>query len=98
MNYRSKYIIIDTGSYALPVVFSELATHADVARALGAQDILGAGFCYIQVCEIKYNDNDTGQEPRYVCYGESVSLKVKSRPEEDARILNKYLGVVHEDY
>jgi hypothetical protein len=29
-----------------------------------------------------------------VCYGESVGLKVKSREEEDARILNKYLGVI----
>lgn len=70
--------------FVAPVVFSELLTHADVASAIAPRgEVLGAGFCGI--------DNDI-----YFCYGESISLKVKSRGEADSKILNKYLGAVHE--
>jgi hypothetical protein len=62
-----------------PVVFSEMMQHADVARALGSE-VYGAGFCYI-------DDN------RYVCYGESISLKMKADPEKDSAKLNRLLGV-----
>lgn len=79
MYYKSKYIVTEDN---VPVVFSELApSHADVARALfPGLKIVGAGFCYIQ-------DN------RYVCYGESISLRVTSRDEQDSKVLNRYLGV-----
>ena len=82
MYFKSKYII---SSNDTPVVFAEVLTHADVARALfGSTPIKGAGFCYIK-------DN------RYVCYGESTSMRVKSREEQDAKLLNRYLGAVVED-
>lgn len=86
MYYKSKYVILNTTS-AIPVVFSELLTHADVVRSLtgNTKDVLGAGFCYIK---------QTEDGPRYVCYGESISLKVVSRNEKDEFILNKYLGLV----
>lgn len=80
MHWRSKYVVIDTGSFVLPIVFSDLATHADIARPWRGK-VLGAGFCYI---------NEKG---RYTCYGESTSLKVHSRGEEDDAILNRYLGI-----
>jgi hypothetical protein len=90
MSYKSKYVIIDTDLFAAPVVFSDLLQHADVVRSLAGKtsSAISAGFCYIKVVD---------GEPRYVCYGESISLGLKSRPEEDARILNKYLGVVHDE-
>lgn len=82
MYFKSKYIVSRDGT---PVVFAEVLTHADVARALfGNTPIIGAGFCYIK-------DN------RYVCYGESVSLRVISRGEQDAEMLNRYLGAVVDD-
>jgi hypothetical protein len=78
---KAKYIIIKQGNIEVPFVFSELNQHADVAYALGGvSNVVGAGFCAI--------DQD-----RYFCYGESISCKVKSRPEEDAKILNRLLGV-----
>lgn len=79
MMFKSKYIVTDTD---VPVVFSECApSHADVARALFPNAaIVGAGFCYIR-------------DDRYVCYGESISLRVKSRGEVDSDILNRYMGV-----
>lgn len=80
MYYKSKYIIVDTGMALAPVVFTELLTHADVARQIApGGEVLGAGFCYIE-------------KNQYVCYGESVSLQVKSRGTEDSKILNRFLG------
>lgn len=79
---KSKYIIVSLGGIEQPFVFSELSQHADVAFALcgDVRKVVGAGFCYIT-------------DDRYHCYGESISCKVKSRPEEDAKILNQLLGV-----
>jgi hypothetical protein len=81
MNYKSKYVILDTG-YITPIVFTDLLQHVDVANGIGGT-VIAAGFCYIQ-------------DGRYVCYGESVSLRVKTRGAEDEKILNKYLGVDYE--
>lgn len=85
MGLKSKYVIIKKGSFSLPFVFSELINHADVARALDTGGgVVGAGFCHI---------DKNGQ---YVCYGESISLRIKSGP-GDAAILNEFLGVVTVD-
>jgi len=69
------------GHMQVPVVFSDLLGHDEIARG---HTVVGAGFCYIE-------DN------HYVCHGESVSLKVKSRGDADALILNKFLGCLQED-
>jgi hypothetical protein len=82
MNYKSKYVIIMRGNILYPVVFTDLMGHNEIARS--NDEVVGAGFCCI---------NDEGH---YTCYGESVSLKVKSRGDEDARVLNKYLGVIYD--
>lgn len=74
---RSKYIVITQGKVELPIVFSELMQHIDVARSLGCR-VVGAGFCEIQ-------DN------QYVCYGESISLEIESRLLEDDVVLNRML-------
>jgi hypothetical protein len=44
MNYKSKYIIVDNKDGIIPVVFTELATHKDVARGFMPGSVLGAGF------------------------------------------------------
>jgi len=82
MIFKSKYIIVDSLAPELPIVFTELLTHSDVARSIGGK-VHGAGFCHIE-------------NNRYVCYGESVSLKVKSRGEADSKILNNLLGAGNE--
>lgn len=82
---KSKYIIIGDGN--IPVVFPELYEHRRVAIAMTDEPlsapgvIVGAGFCYIE-------DN------KYVCYGESISLHIKSRNEIDSKILNIKLGTI----
>ena len=75
---KSKYIII--GRDEMPIVFPEVLKHSDVARMMGGeQNVTGAGFCHII-------------DDKYVCYGESTSLNVKSRGQQDSRILNFLLG------
>ncbi len=81
--WKAKYIIHTDW---IPIVFPEIINHADMARNMGwkKEDIVGAGFVYV--------DDDS-----YNCYGESISLNVKSRCEEDEKILNRYLGGRQED-
>ena len=83
---KSKYIIADIGSCIVPIVFSELMAHNDMADSIRVtpERVLGAGFCYIE--------ND-----RYVCYGRSISLGINSREKVDSDFLNRYLGV-DQDY
>lgn len=84
MNYKSKYVIVKRGNLLYPIIFTDLMGHNEVVSS--HDEVVGAGFCYI-------NDSAT-----YTCYGESVSLKVKSRGDEDSAILNKFLGVTYDDY
>jgi hypothetical protein len=79
---KAKYIVIRQGHIEVPVVFSELHQHSVVASNISGSvsNVVGAGFCYI-------SDN------QYHCYGESASCNVKSRLEEDAKVLNRLLGV-----
>lgn len=73
----TKYIITEDN---LPVVFSDLQQHSNVAYALfPGKNIIGAGFV-----SVAYNGY-------YECYGESVSLKVQSRGDKDSDILNYHL-------
>lgn len=72
---RVKYIIIDDIS---PILFSEMETHAKVAAMAAGRPITSAGFCslfFVEEGHIAAN-----------VYGESVSLKLKSDPEDAALI------------
>ena len=82
--FKAKYILHHNGT---PVVFAETLTHVEVAiQIFGSKsDIIGAGFCYIQ-------------DDKYHCYGESISLGIKSGGEKDAVIVNRYLGCSNNDY
>lgn len=77
MSKQSKYIIVNTYGLEMPIVFNPVLQHKDVANGLRP---VSAGFCY-------RNDHPIGS---FSVYGESVSLGIKSRP-EDKGILEKYL-------
>lgn len=72
---RAKYIIVEKHGIEVPIVFCPILSHDRVA---GIRKVFGAGFCVIDDLN-KWN-----------VWGESISLKVKSRP-EDAEILNRLL-------
>ena len=81
----SKYICIDYPNKGeVIIIFSDMLVHRDMARsnAHSGCQILSAGFVM---------ENMTG---RLVCYGESESLEIKSRPEIDTALVNKMLGGV----
>jgi len=75
---KSKYIIFsDVHGMELPVIFSPLLQHGDI-KVKGFEPV-SAGFCYMF---------DADEKRCFTTFGQSVSLKLESRP-EDARILNK---------
>jgi len=79
--FRVKYIIVESMEIETPVVFNELIQHKTIA---GFQRVVGAGFCYVSI--------DSG---KWVCFGESVSLGVKSREKNDADILNHFIPLTN---
>jgi len=72
---RAKYIIVQDGGLELPVIFSPLLKHSEVA---GQRRIVAAGFCDISNNEV-------------ACWGKSVSLDIESRPEEDAKLIRRQI-------
>jgi hypothetical protein len=74
---KSKYIILKCSGLEVPLVFSPMLIHADVARG---KKVRSAGFC------------ELGPDGRWVVGGDSTSLKLSSRP-QDAAILNTHLEV-----
>ena len=79
-----KYILDDYGNFA---IFSDTNTHSDMARGFHFKPV-SAGFCTIAK---GYKTNEDGDEETIVnihCFGESVSLNLKSR-EEDEKIINE---------
>ena len=83
-----KYIIVEYMGCELPIIFSSIINHNDVAaghvgRAISGGTVLflgtneDAGGCYeSNVIEVK-------------CSGGSTSLKLKSRPEEDSKLIQQ---------
>lgn len=66
---KSKYIIVEEyGGLELPIVFSPLLEHANVARNFNK--VISAGFC-------SRNQNGT-----FSVFGKSIGLGISSRPED----------------
>jgi hypothetical protein len=78
---RTKYVIHK--EYG-PIILSQLAKHSDIIRP---EKCASAGFFWIDI------------DPKYeygmnvVCFGESISLKIKSRPEDAKQIKALILDV-----
>jgi hypothetical protein len=83
---KLKYVM---GAYG-PVIFPETYTHSDIAKGLDqfgriGSSIKSAGFLYIDWDE---------QEQRFSSkpHGESISLELKSDPENDKRVIDRILN------
>lgn len=76
-NREMKYIVFDTSLYETVIIFDEAMTHDEMAGRFNWK-VISAGF-------IKWNM--TGM----CCYGKSIGLDVKSRP-EDAELVNRLIG------
>lgn len=85
-----KYIITKetTDKPSLPYIFSEYIDHLTVAKKVcGDKDqVHSAGFCSPTVM------NNNTSILRWKCFGDSVSLDLKSNGLEDEDILNTFLN------
>ena len=73
---KMKYVIYENDGAKHYVVFDFSVDHSEMARRMGiGAKILSAGF-------VSFNDEGA------CCYGESVSLNMKSRGDIDSKIIN----------
>lgn len=79
-----KYII---DSYNNVILCSNTIIHSDVGRQMYGKAV-SAGFVRFE--DSSYLENQTTAH----CYGESISLELKSR-EEDSAIINTFLNLPH---
>jgi len=79
---KAKYVIIQHANMEVPIVFSPLLQHAEVA---GLSRVKSAGFCEL---------NAAG---KWVLSGRSDSLCLRPRP-QDMEILNAHLFSVQRQY
>ena len=84
--HRTKYITFARGSLEDIIVFSPFMQHKDVAKTvLAGAEILGAGFIDFSAT--------VGGEVSCECYGDSISLKIKSREEDNTIANDRLLGI-----
>jgi hypothetical protein len=81
MYLKQKYIITNNNEI---IVFSELLQHSAFAKF----NPVSAGF-------ISFGVNKEGN-PSCSCYGESISLGLKSNPEEDTKLAKRQLNMLDE--
>jgi len=80
-----KYIILNLAGHEYPVLFSYLLPHDIFGFSIDR--IISAGFFEAYGCE----EIDSGEIFCHT-FGESVSLSISSRKEEDSRIIKKFLS------
>ena len=79
-----KYIIIERNGLEVPILFADFEDHNKIAEALGGVNkITGAGFC-----QFISGDN---YKALVKCYGESFTLGIKSKPEDEI-LINRMLN------
>lgn len=85
MSDRAKYIVYECEGLDLALIFSNITNHSDMAQVVGKERVVGAGFVSILA---------TYQGDRKVsicCFGESTTLKIKSRGIHDATAVARTL-------
>jgi hypothetical protein len=73
-----KYVVVKTQlGLEIPILFPELINHSTVQKFGRDHESVSAGFCLF----------DGG---KWNAYGESMTLRLKSRPNEDSDLINQY--------
>jgi len=74
---NGKYIVIKTEYNEMPVLFPFIVKHNSL---VASNRIVSAGFWKLE-------------DGKFICYGESNSLQLKSRPEIDNELMNTYFNL-----
>ena len=77
---KLKYVVTNQGDFA---IFTALTNHNDIGFKLHGMPV-GAGFCNLE------QDVDSGAVDVH-CWGESISMDLKSRPEDEG-IINRRIN------
>jgi len=75
-----KYIVIDEIN---PIIFDAVIDHSAMARAANGP-VTSAGFCYLS--------GNSDDEVDVHCFGESVTLNIKSNPDADQQLIEKRIN------
>ena len=75
---KFKYVVGIVSGHRAAIVFPDYVVHAEAAACFGGR-VSGAGFFYATDEEV-------------IPYGESISLRVHSNPEEDAKLIGEAIG------
>ncbi len=73
-----KYLILRTQDGETPIIFPEFMYHDQVEEALDHEEVIAAGFIKIESGKLQ-------------CYGESSSLGIASRSEDDAVVIEHHM-------
>lgn len=86
-----KYILGENGNFA---IFSKANTHSEMARGFYGKPV-SAGFCQINIVEDREYMTSIVKHTLHVeCYGESISLHLKSR-NEDSEIITRGINSIY---
>ena len=75
----TKYIVFKLGSLEDMIIFSGLQQHANISQKINSE-VVSAGFMRLS-------------KDGPICYGDSVSLKTSSRPDEDTKLARRLFGI-----
>lgn len=78
---QMKYLVVAKSGFELPIVFSPVIQHKEIAKSF--EEVVSGGFVYV-------SSNMQG-ELSVCCSGESLSCGVRSRPEKDAKLIARNL-------
>lgn len=73
-----KYIIIEIQEMEVPILFPEFVQHESIWNRMDRPKVVSAGFC----------------TSTFDCYGESISLCIKSR-KDDSLIIKNFMRDFH---
>jgi hypothetical protein len=79
--YNAKYVIVGGSA----IVFSAAIQHKDMVGT--GQKCEGAGFVYFAMVKDSFDDEVIVAK----CFGESISLGIKSRGDDDSKILTRQI-------
>ena len=89
MRDHMKYVVVEYRGCELPIIFDPILGHNEVAPIVGT--VLGAG-------EVNFRTVVMGTMPpdetpiTVGCWGQSTSLGIKSRGDEDAKLIERMVN------
>lgn len=79
-----KYLIVKVDGMEQAILFAPTISHQTIAKGLPADSVVAGGFARVRGDKADHGD---GKSLCVFCWGESVSIGVKSRAEKDEALV-----------